>query len=424
MKADPPPPWFDKAEARRLAAFFAVVAIVALLWSCWPTFANWQQQRVVDALVVRAESGTSAASAAAVRELGELGDPAIVELVRIASSEQITSAEVAQQQLTLLLAHWRMLQKEQLSDEQVSKSLVQLAEALSIHAHRLGPSGRQWAERLALDLLASTETLTPRATAKILHACEVTLSQIPSRPPRQQVTVQPAGKPEDLLAVSPPEITILAEQSRESVPDRFRDPPQAVIAAPIPKASENVAGVGPSPLNWKSRPKANTQGDSTQSLTKNFPGEPSSADNSKSGAIDIPSPQEARQLLRDLSGRSSRELLIELDTADRYRGAILREALRRKGYREAEITLFRRISSPEVADRQRLLDLAPNLPADSARRLLVALTEDADADIRLAALTAFATTGDPRVREIAQRRVRIDADDRVTKLASRILREE
>lgn len=424
MKPDQLPPWFDHAEAKRLVAFFAVVAIVALFWTGWPSFANWQQQRLVETLVERAESGTPAASAAAVRKLGELGQPAIAGLTRIASSEQITSADVAQQQLTVLLAHWRMLQSEELADEQVTASLVQLAESLSADAHRLGPSGQQWAERLALDLLAATETLPPRATAKILAACDTTLAQIPPRRPQQHVAGQLSAEPVDSLVVSAPEMTILAEQSREAVPDRYRETPPSVVATPLAKPSDNVVGLGQVPLTWKPRALEASPGDRRQPATENLEADSPAADHTTGGAIDIPSPQQARELLRELLGLSSRELLLELEKADRYRGAILREALRRKGYREAEITLFRRISSHEVADRQRLLDLAPNLPADSARRLLVALTEDADPAIRLAALTAFATTGDPRIREIAERRVRADADDRVAELASRILRDE
>ncbi|MEQ8210761.1 MAG: hypothetical protein RH917_13110 [Lacipirellulaceae bacterium] len=424
MNADPLPPWFDKAEAKRLAAFFAVVAIVALLWSAWPMVANWQQQRVVEALVATAESGTASSSAIAVRKLGELEQPAIVELTRIASSEQITSADVAQQQLTMLLAHWRTLQNEQLADEQVTDSLVMLADSLSMHAHRLGPAGQQWAEQLALDLLDATETLPPRATAKILSACDATLSHIPARRPRQPVATQLVDASSESLTVPQPDMAILAEQSGEDLPERFRDPPRAAVATPLPQASGNADEAERSPLTWNARSKQDVSQGNDEPLVENFDREPTIAERATNKAISVPSPEEARQLLRELSGRSSRDLLLELEKANRYRAAILREALRSKGYSDAEVTLFRRISSPKVADRRRLLELAPNLPADSARRLLVALTEDADADIRLAALTAFATTGDPRIRQIAQQRVRVDADDRVAKLASRILREQ
>jgi len=85
--------------------------------------------------------------------------------------------------------------------------------------------------------------------------------------------------------------------------------------------------------------------------------------------------------------------------------------------------LAKLFSSPQVADRNQLVEAVSTLPADNTRRWLRWLLKDNAAEVRLQALTALATTNDPQLFHLAREMAVADQDARVSELASRIMRQ-
>jgi hypothetical protein len=71
-------------------------------------------------------------------------------------------------------------------------------------------------------------------------------------------------------------------------------------------------------------------------------------------------------------------------------------ALTRRGFRELDLALARKLASPDVATRRQLAESVTRLPA-AADRWLIWLSQDADPTVRSTAVSLMVTAQDPRL---------------------------
>jgi hypothetical protein len=140
--------------------------------------------------------------------------------------------------------------------------------------------------------------------------------------------------------------------------------------------------------------------------------------------IDVPSPLEARLLLRRYRKLSNRELAARLGSTNGYELLAIEQVLRERKMPTASRPTTASAGPRVDADRQ-LFERVGQLPAAEARRLLRDLVADPNeaTEVRLEALSLLATSGDPQLADIARQRVMEDTDPRVAELATQILRQ-
>jgi hypothetical protein len=146
----------------------------------------------------------------------------------------------------------------------------------------------------------------------------------------------------------------------------------------------------------------------------------------KPEVLDVPSPQQARLMLRKYRQMSDGALAHELAISSGFDARTIQQALRERNLPTAagpSASLSRgRTSDVE----RRLLEQVSRLTPDRGRQLLRDLISDSgeEAEVRLHALALLATSGDPQLAAIARERAMQDADPRVAELATRIIREQ
>ena len=127
--------------------------------------------------------------------------------------------------------------------------------------------------------------------------------------------------------------------------------------------------------------------------------------------------------MKSLRPLSMRELLLQMNAADKFTAAAIREVFAERGIAAEELAVATRLLAADPAERIKLIDELKVLPARTARRWLRELLIDADAEVRLKALTALATTNDPELRSIARDIAVRDTDRRVAEMATQIMRQ-
>jgi hypothetical protein len=403
-----------------------------------PTLSQWHDRQLAARLAQRITHVEDRHVKIPLRQLAELGDVAIEQLVVAAASDRAVVAAIARQiideKMTTLEAA-----SQQLSAAEHASCAAMMGSALAAHIHKFGPAGKQWGERIAILLVDRADQLPARAARVLLEDCSQVLAAIPPRGPRLRTVAQnrkPAitASAPDTTAVQPriAALTRVSEGSLE-VLSRLQQSGRTLgqenlIAVPAqePPSSKTLTRVPSANLSWSPNqdlqqritPPAPT-GTSQQppgplALNRHPPAKP---------VIDIPTPQEMEQRTAQLQKLSSEELLIRLPLASFYEAGLIRGTLRERGFDDRELALRQRLNSPDAQLRQKLVDDVSQLPAAAARRMLRLLLADEAAQVRYAALTALGTANAPELAEVARDLAERDEDSRVAELAARLLKQ-
>ncbi len=398
-----------------LAALIALIGgCFVVSWEAWPRIGRWHQQRLAKQFMAKIATTPDPEVKIPIRQLASLGTPALAALVKAAASERAAVAEIARQEIDLTFAACQVHLHEAVDDE-TTEAMIALATALAENVERFGPTGKQWAERIALRMIDQADHLPVTTAPRLLSECSRVLESVPPRGPRLQTvrTVGAAPTQENALAVAPPSIDLqmLAAPSEQAL---------AAIKRQQPFAQPLESTLAPSPTEDRlSTEDLSLSGNASLSVKVLQPQTPPSP----TTIIEVPTPLEMQRRLNEFRGMSTDSLLARLPRSDKFVAGAIRTALGERGLQDAELVMVSRTKSPDVATRLRLVEEVSALPAASARRLLRLLLSDDSGEVRFRALTILATTNDPRLAELARAIAVRDEDPRVAELASRLLRQ-
>lgn len=419
----------------RLAMLVALIGGCFIVsWKAWPSVGRWHQQRLAGQIAARIATTPDREVKLPIRQLASLGTAALAPLVEAAASERAAVAETARQEIDLAFAVCQTRLRNAV-DEENAAVMVALATALAENIERFGPAGKQWAERIALQIIDQADKFPAATAASLLGQCSRVLESVPPQGPRLQTvqTFDTAPTQEADLGIPPPsvDLQILAappEQALASVKRQrpFAQPLRSTLVETLPEDASTSSPRSPeqdfSPL-WSgpsnNRQPATLSGNASLSVEV-LPGQ---APTSPTKIVDVPSPLEMERRIAEFRGQSTDSLLTRLPRSDRFTAGAIRTVLAERGLQEAELDMAVRSKLPDVAERIRLVEEVSALPAASARRLLRLLLGDDSGEVRLRALTVLATTNDPGLAELARTIVIGDEDPRVAELASRLLRQ-
>ncbi len=424
----------------------AVLLLATLLAA--PRFSRWHNERLAKGLFRQVESASDAEAKIPLRQLAELGVVAIEPLTICAASPRAAVATVARKILHEKVASWQVSAEGPRSVTarlEAASSTALLATTLAAHMGKFGPTGQQWAEQLALRMIAWADELPARQARILLDHCERILSAVPARGPklrtvatvnqpvRQNITSSHIASPTPMMAP----LTHASERLLDA-PMSYREKSSSLsISQPYPtSAGGRVASNNE--LSWKNQSLAESHSPHSTLITTYAPSErqPTTVDASqirpiqkqtevkRTAVIDIPSPKDMASRAAQLGQLSNEELLLKLRRTGFYEAGIARRVLANRGFPESELVMLQQLSSPVVADRLRLIEDTSQLPAAKSREFLSWLLEDSNADVRLRALVALATTNAPNLVEQARELAVQDEDPRVAELASRLSRSQ
>ena len=433
MEATQSPSLSTLATRGALTTALAALMLAAIFFA-WPRVSDWQQQRLAMRLVAELEQSPHVSIHGVLGEVATLGDPAIEALVVAATSQRADIALAARELIDHRLATWRIRAAAEAGFD-LSRPAGLLAVALATHVDKLGPFGQQWATRLALDIVDLSAECPPDEAALLLASCSKVLGEVPALGPRmltadrQTQEIEFPTRRRELPAVDlppllheepPPAGRTLSQSSTKatSAVANSSDLPLVPEGTP-PQASPRQ---GPLASDWVPDWSART------SALEAIPQTPLVGDteNHAPGAsdlVDVPSPQDMHELVSQLKREETRNLFDQLNGAERFTAAAIREVLTARGFGGEELAIAGRLADGDAHERLQLIDDLKVLPARTARRWLRELLDDEDADVRLKALTALATPNDPGLIPIARNLAVHDSDHRVTELASQIVRQ-
>ncbi len=424
-------------SASRLACsamFVAGFSLLAIVLS--PVAGRWHRAWLIRQLAARVSQTADAQVEVPIRQLARLGLPAIDPLVATAASERAAQAYAAHEVVSDLLTTWEIEADTAAATNDFGIRLGTLARALARVVDRLSPTGKHWAEGLALRILLHAEHVAPNRSAEVLADCQSILASVPPRGPRLRNlprAAQPAG-----LAESPPPLTKPQTDLRQfAATGELAE--RLLIAKPLPRLAELPAATdasqtrSPLPTGTPSHAQPNRSDWSPEwgfgqrfnpSETISQPIESLTNRATTPRLLDVPTPDEMQRHRQQLRPLPLRKLIAMLGTAHDFEAAMVFAVIEERGLSKAEVALATLLVSSEPSRRLQLLEELTQLPAASARRWLRWLLDDTEGEVRLRALTMMATTGDPRLFDLARQRAVEDADPRVVKLAAKIMQSQ
>ena len=427
------------ASTTRLLKVGATTAVMLFfVWQFAPTVVTWHQGELARRLAVQVATLDDWEVKVPLRQMAQLGEPALEPLVAVAASRRALGSAIARQIVDEKLAVWQLLAKESPTNPLGSAPSF-LTAALAKHIDEFGPAGKQWAEHLALELIDLADAMPAEQVGLLLADCTRILVAVPPRGPKMRTVVGAVGPTKTVpgLDAPQPKLETLAQasemdwrakvQSRAKRALEFRGQ-TGLVSTLSPSLSPSLKGAAPAPttLRWSADSGSQEKHLGTlvpSSVGASLAGGRQLLQTSASKVVDVPNPQAMQNLASDLRRLSSEVLLQRLHRSDFYEAGIIRVVLRERGFANGELLLIQQLASPNVVDRLRIFEVISTLPAASGRRLLRGLLKDQDADVRLRALTAIATTNDPGLGDLARELAVGDEDLRVSELASRILRQ-
>ncbi len=403
-------------------------------WEAWPRIGRWHQHRLAGQFAAQIAATPDGEVTIPIRQLASLGNAAMGPLVEAAASERAAVAEIARQEIGLAFAACQ-IQLREAADDQTAEAMVALATALAENVERFGPAGRQWAERIALQMIDQADRFSATTATSLLGQCSRVLESVPPRGPRLQTLGAAVAVPrqENVLRVPPPvDLRMLAAPSEQALAtvqrqQPFAQPLESTLVEVLPEDGANLPG--PAPAEDFSPPwnglrhdhQPPLSGDASLSVEV-LPGQATPLPTTpRTRIIEVPTPLEMERQIVEFRGLSTDTLLARLAGSDKYVAGAMRIVLTERGMTDAGLDMAARTKSPDVAERMRLVEDVSALPAASARRLLRLLLGDDSGEVRLQALTVLATTNDPRLAELARTIAIGDEDPRVAELASRLL---
>jgi hypothetical protein len=416
----------------------AIVGVIGVLAMIVPRLDAHIRARFVERMAVHAATSRGGEARLAVRRLADAGPLALASLVRLAASPNADAAEAARNAVLNQLAAWEIAYRVEGGERTLARRLKPLSAALASSSAFFKDASRVWAESVSLQIIALCEGVSAGEAAPILACCDHVLSapaanaNVPSAA-RRPVRVA-AAKPQAAQAsnsATKAQAKVAAAPAATSPPPRGRgdvrvlseSPPErtAPPSAPSgdePSATPDAAVVEPPPP--REAPPADALPLSPLAVAPSLP--PSAH---AEPVVDVPSPAQARRVLRWYRQQSEQDLAARLATAIGHERLVIQEVLRQR-HLAARRSASSQANAPEPGRAEReLIDRLGNLPPAAARTLLRKLVADdaEDPALRHEALTLLATSGDPQLVAIARQRAIEDADPRVAELATQILRE-
>ncbi|HYO24414.1 MAG TPA: hypothetical protein VEQ85_05640 [Lacipirellulaceae bacterium] len=451
-----------EAERRRRTLLVAgAVGLFAIVSLAAPRMMAWQRGQFAVRLGRQAEAVTGEAAELTVRRLAEQGDHALGPLVRLAGCAHADASLEARRAVRARFAAWEFDARATGDSRLLGERLERLAAAIAEHAESFPPGARQWADGVALDMVAQCDALPAQSALRVLGLCDRAFAA-----PRgaELAAVAPGGdRQRNAETLAPPESraaqgapapwSVLPRPLATAALEKPPEPPWAE-SAPL---EESVAPGGPAdpahlgrgaelrliapPLTGPPTtptPPGESLGppgaaeDEPRVADLAEPARPLRAPDADAELVEVPSPQTARLLRRRLRQMSDSEVAAALAGASPSEAAAIGDVLR-----ELQLTARGNATSrmrapltatpapPRVGTAPGAAAAAGALPANEARAALrrIARGEAGTAEDRLEALTMLATSNDPALMAIAQERAEADADPRVAELATRILRD-
>jgi hypothetical protein len=403
------------------------IGTLGVLWTAVPRIDAWQRRRFADRMAAVAEDSAGGAARLAVRRLADTGAKSLDALVRLAGSANADAADAARDAVLNDLAAWEISFSVCGDERTFAKQIQELSAALAASAPRFEPAERAWAARVALQLVADCDRLPGALTFDVLAQCDQVLSAAAAVARAKSpavVKVAVAAPPSISRQVpAPSKAAVFSGGSAPSLggaADVHVVEQSPVVQAEPLRQSPTREGIGPTSDDWHAAAPPKEALDSLAARPLPAPA-PSQA------VVDVPTPLEARRVLRQFRQMPDRDLARRLISASGYELLAIQQVLReRKLPTATRPTPQRAVGGAVGVDPDRkLFERVGKLPAAQARTLLRELAADPteSPDVRFEALSLLATSGDPMLTEIARVRALEDADPRVADLATRILHE-
>ncbi|MEE9602451.1 MAG: hypothetical protein V3V75_04035, partial [Thermoguttaceae bacterium] len=323
----------------QLAALIALIGgCFVVSWEAWPRIGRWHQQRLAQQFLAKIATTADPEVKIPIRQLASLGTPGLASLVEAATSERAAVAEIASQEIDLMFAACQVRLREAANDNtanETAETLIALATALAENVERFGPTGKQWAERMAVRMIDQAGRLPVAKATRLLSQCSLVLESVPPQGPRLQ-TVQTAGAApmqENVLAVAPPNIDlqILAappEQAFAAVRRQqpFAQPLESRPVEPLPEEGPNPPFRSPTkdPLSTEDSSLSGNASLSVKVLPGQTPPSPTTI-------IEVPNPLEMQRRLIEFRGMSTDSLLARLPRSDKFVAGPIRAVLGERG---------------------------------------------------------------------------------------------
>lgn len=345
------------------------------------------------------------------REIAELGDAGIEQLVKSLGSQQSHVSRGAFDVLREQLERWRMLDSRRSSAE-----VARLAELLAIHAAKFHSQGCAMAAELATQVLLWPVDREVIDSARLLSHCEVVLRQSAAKsseqssPTEVNVTSQPVSDRSDGAAkpafVFPP-VAVRDGDLPAGISQRPLLPPPSLlnslrINGDAPESKPAATAADSAPREFTSPPVARHmfQDDATLEITD------STTPPAQSDSIRSPSGSPRSRDASQLQSQPDLEVMRLLHTDDPVLARTAVDELRRRGFTDTHIALARRLTDPDPERRLTFAEMLPRYSNIDARPWLLWLTHDPAPQVRQAAISIIATSTDPqlhkRLQELSQ----------------------
>lgn len=420
------------------------IGVMGVVWTAVPSVDAWIKSRFANRLARHAEASRGDVARLAVRRLADSGPGSLAALVQVAASPNADVADAARNAVLDRLAAWQTEFKARGNAIVHAERLDELARALLTHINQFDRAGRSWADRIALTIVRQCDALPAGATVPLLAHCDSVLrapqataravvAQSASPAPTPPAAVAPAAGAEPSITVeepqadahaaapltgNPPKPSPQSDMAIVQTPSIADQPPPT--AAPLVARQPSTNNELPTTSDAIAEPPLAEPPIAAAGRPRPLPPPPA-----ESSLVDVPSPTDARILLRRYRQLSLSELRDALAATRGYEALAIQQVLReRQAPAAAGPRAVSRPPAPSDAEQQ-LSERISSLPAAEGRSLLRTLASDPDepAELRLQALALLATSGDPQLASIARARAFNDPDPSVADLASRILRD-
>jgi hypothetical protein len=414
------------------------IGVMGVIWTAVPSVDGWIKSRFANRLARHAEASAGDVARLAVRRLSDSGQNALPALVQVAASTNGDAADAARNAVLNHLAAWQIEFQARRNAIIHAERLDKLARALLTHIGQFDPVGRAWADRIALTIVRQCDALPAGAAAPLLANCDSVL-RAPQPKARAPAVVARTAAPAQAPRATTPPAVVAPPSTTVELPQTEADdaaPLESGLTTPSQQSAMAIVQAPPVAPQVPPQSSTNNQPQPTSDAIAEAPiAEPPIAASAQprplppppaeSSLVDVPSPTEARILLRRYRQLSLSELRETLAATRGYESLAVQQVLRE---RQAPAAAGPRAVSPQSPPsdaEQHLSERISSLSAAEGRDLLRNLASNPaePAEQRLQALALLATSGDPQLASIARERALNDPDPSVADLASRILRD-
>lgn len=423
----------QRIERSRLAIAVCIALVASIvLWRGVQPGTRWGVNRYAAHLVQQTELADDGRAVSAVRKLAALGAAGDLGLAQALDARQARVADAAEEELLAHIEQWQVALDGGAADSRSSipGRAVALAATLAEHVDHFGPRAQGTAARIAMRLLRlGGEDFAAADWSQLIAGCDHVIETADMPSPRSILAagaVPSARETPDREALSLEQIAALPS----SPPPLDRTAEVVDGIEPLPDKARNRHGRPPTP--WAEHSRQAESAPAGGNITPTYRAEWKPPD-ARYGAADPlaiqaravpvrsePTAEAVRRARATIDRLTLRRLMQRLHDPDPAVAKAAEEALRERGLSTVEIEVARRLTSPDVRDRERLVDDLPHTRGIDARPWLFWLAVDDNANVRLAAMTLLATTSDPAVLDRVRKLAAGDRDRRIVALSERL----